>query len=147
MLRKTARLNFEWESDWQFYLNMSQPRQVGCIAGEDVKLAGKEAAKHDKEDAEANLVGQEAVNKRKRWAAVSGEEFDDGVERGEDVDDDPDVIQKVGTRRIGNSGKIILEIDPKKIVEQTTGTSDRLGLSARQTAMMLAAVVKVVICV
>ena len=38
--------------------------------------------------------------------------------------------------------KVQLEIDPTKIVEQTAGTSDRLGLSNRQTAMMLAGVVK-----
>ena len=84
MLRKTARLNFEWESDWQFYLNMSHPRQVGCVAGEDVKLAGKEATKQDKEDAEAILAEQEAAQKRKRGAPVTGEEFDDGVNKGED---------------------------------------------------------------
>ena len=37
--------------------------------------------------------------------------------------------------------KLILEIDPKKIVEQTTGTYDILGM-LRQTAMILATVVK-----
>ena len=35
-----------------------------------------------------------------------------------------------------------MEIDTKKIVEQTTGTADRLGMSSRQSAMMLATVVK-----
>ena len=35
----------------------------------------------------------------------------------------------------------MLEIDPQRIIEQTTGTSDRLGLSSRQTAMILASVV------
>ena len=38
--------------------------------------------------------------------------------------------------------KVQLEIDPTKIVEQTAGTFDRLGLSTRQTAMVLASVVK-----
>ena len=123
-------------------MNMCQPKQVGCIAGEDVKLAGKETDKKDKEGAEDNLAEQEASQKRKRGATVTGEEFDDGVEKEEELND-PDEIHGVGKkRRRGNSGKIILEIDPRKIVEQTTATSDRLGLSSRQTAMMLAAVVK-----
>ena len=39
MLKKTARLNDEWESDWQFYQNMCQPGQVGCMAGEDLTLS------------------------------------------------------------------------------------------------------------
>ena len=67
--------------------------------------------------------------------------FDDGVEKEEDVHN-RDEIQRVGKKRKGNSGKLILEINPRKIVEQTTATSDRLGLSSRKTAMMLAAVVK-----
>ena len=37
--------------------------------------------------------------------------------------------------------KIVLEIDPEKIVKQTADTSDRLGMSSRQTAMILANVV------
>ena len=35
-----------------------------------------------------------------------------------------------------------LEIDPKELITQTSATSDRLGLSARDTAMFLANVVK-----
>ena len=117
MLKKTARLKKEWESDWQFYMNMCQPKQVGCIAGEDVKLAGKETDKKDKEGAEDNLAEQEASQKRKRGATVTGEEFDDGVEKEEEDLNDPDEIHRVGKkRRRGNSGKIILEIDPRKIV-------------------------------
>ena len=99
MLKKTARLNKEWESDWQFYMNMCQPKQVGCIAGEDVKLAGKETTKQDKEDTEDNLADQEASQKRKRGATVTGVEFDDGVEEEEDLND-PDEIQR-GKRREG----------------------------------------------
>ena len=38
--------------------------------------------------------------------------------------------------------KLVLEIDSKTIVEQTTGTTVRLAMSARQTAMMLATVVR-----
>ena len=72
---------------------------------------------------------------------MTGVEFDDGVEEEENLND-PDEIQRGGKKRRGNSGNIILEIDPRKIVEQTTATSDRLGLSSRQTAMMLTAVVK-----
>ena len=40
LLQVSGRLNTVWEKDWQFYLNMCQARQVGCIAGKDVKLAG-----------------------------------------------------------------------------------------------------------
>ena len=111
MLKNTARLNKEWESDWQFYKNMCQPQQVGCIAGQDVKLAGKETTKGDKEDAEDNRIEQEASQKRKRWATVTGEQFDDGVEKENDGQEDPDEIQRVTKKRRENSGKIILEND------------------------------------
>ena len=54
---------------------------------------------------------------------MTGVEFDDGVEKEEDLNG-PDEIKRVGKkRRRGNSGKIILEIDPRKIVELTTATS------------------------
>ena len=45
-------------------------------------------------------------------------------------------------RKTIKKDKIILEIDPREIIEQTASTSDRLGLSVRQSSMMLAAVVK-----
>ena len=74
-------------------MNMCQPKQVGCIAGEDVKLAGKETDKQDKEDNEDNLAEQAASQKRKRGATVTGEEFDDGVEKEEDLND-PDEMER-----------------------------------------------------
>ena len=89
-------------------MSLCQPKQVGCIAGEDVKLAGKERTKEDKEDAEDNLVDQSS-QKRKRGATVTGVEFNDGVEE-EDNLNDPDEIQSGGKKTMrGNSGKIILE--------------------------------------
>ena len=38
--------------------------------------------------------------------------------------------------------KVILKIDPNELVRQTTSTTNGLGMSARQTAMTLASVVK-----
>ena len=45
-------------------------------------------------------------------------------------------------RRERRSPNLVLEIDSKTIVEQTSGTTHRLAMSARKTAMMLATVVK-----
>ena len=48
LLQSSQRLNKEWEEDWLFYLNMCKEKQVGCVAGRDIKLAGKEDGKMDK---------------------------------------------------------------------------------------------------
>ena len=138
-LKKTARLNEEWESDWQFYQNMCQPEQIGYMAGDDLKLAKKEALKQKKLDVAKALKA--ASLKRNIDNKVSGEEFDDGKERKE-VESDTEEIHEGKKTKKDKSEKIFLEIDPKKLVEQTTAASDRLGLSARQSSMMLAAVVK-----
>jgi hypothetical protein len=45
LLQGTYKLNKKWEDDWKFYLNMCQAKQVGCVAGKDLNLAGKEQQK------------------------------------------------------------------------------------------------------
>ena len=137
LLLGTSRLNTKWEEDWKFYINMKDDKQVGCLGVKDAKLAGKETGKQIRQDnKEANklaaAVYQEDVEKK-----TNGNEFDDGL----DTNDNPKDKDIVFKRRAQRS-KVVLEIDPNKIVEETTGASDRLGLSARQTAMMLASVVK-----
>ena len=77
--------------------------------------------------------------KRKREEVVKRDEYDDGAEAGDDDKDEDIVITQQKSKK---KRTIILEIDPNKIVAQTAITSDRLGLSARQTSMMLVAVVK-----
>ena len=47
LLSKISRLNKVWEDDWQFYLNMCKPKQVGCVVGRDHKPALKEGDKTD----------------------------------------------------------------------------------------------------
>jgi hypothetical protein len=64
---------------------------------------------------------------------VTGDEFDDGKDP-EHKDEDPEVIYKQAKKK----RKVILEIDPNEIVKQIASTTDRLGMSARQTAMTLA---------
>ena len=72
--------------------------------------------------------------------AVTGSEFDDGTVQNVDSEKDKDIVIK--QKKAKGKGKLLLQIDPKNIVEQTTGTSDRLGISSRQTAMLLSCVVK-----
>ena len=132
-------MNSEWEQDWQFYLNMCERSQPGCVlATRDKKLATKEEAKQDRERAETDRVLKASSNKRKIQEKVDGKEFDDGTANDDDDSADKDVVFHERRKR----PKLVLEIDPKKIVDQTTGTTDRLGMSNRQTAMMLATVVK-----
>ena len=145
LLQVSGRLNTVWEKDWQFYLNMCQARQVGCIAGKDVKLAGKENKKKARICAEETKKEKSGALKRKLEEVVTGDEYDDGNgsektafnQRG--TRQDPDMVFHQKIKR----EKVKLEIDPAKIVEQTTGTFDRLGLSARQSAMVLASLVKI----
>ena len=141
LLKNTSKLNKEWESDWLFYLNMCEATQVGRIAGVDIKLAGKENEKQSKEENKTKQKVKSDAHKRKMLEKVSGEDFDNGpVGKQSDELDDEVVFQP--KKKKSRTDKIFLEIDPKKIIAQTANTSDRLGLSARQTAMMLAAVVK-----
>ena len=97
-------------------------KQVGFIAGKDIKLAGKEGDKdtrlsnHDKRKTKSD------AQKRKLSAVVTGDEFDDGKDP-EDKDEDPEVIYKQAKKK----RKVILEIDPNEIVKQTASTTDRLG--------------------
>ena len=50
ILAGTQRLNKEWELDWQFYLNMCNKNQPGCIGGIDKRLATKEGEKQDRKE-------------------------------------------------------------------------------------------------
>ena len=50
LMQNTYRLNKEWEEDWKFYLNMCEVKQVGSVAGRDIKLAGKEVDKSVRKD-------------------------------------------------------------------------------------------------
>ena len=138
-LNSTSRLNGEWEQDWQFYLNMCDRSQPGSVLGtRDKKLATKEGAKQDRKKAGTDRALKSSSNKRKIEEKVDGKEFDDGATNDDDDSADKDIVFHERKKR----PKLVLEIDPKKIVEQTTGTTDRLGMSNRQTAMMLATVVK-----
>jgi hypothetical protein len=138
LIKGTHRLNKVWEEDWQFYLNMCQAKQVGCVAGRDVKLAIKEQDKEKRLVGEVTKKVKSDAQKRKIGEVVTGEDFDDGDQTTPSQDDDPDMVVTMKRKR----AKVQLEIDPTKIVEQTAGTFDRLGLSTRQTAMVLASVVK-----
>ena len=138
LIQGTYRLNKVWEEDWQFYLNMCQAKQVGCVAGRDVKLAIKEQDKEKRLVGEVTKKVKSDAQKRKIGEVVTGEDFDDGDQTTPSQDDDPDMVVTMKRKR----AKVQLEIDPTKIVEQTAGTFDRLGLSTRQTAMVLASVVK-----
>ena len=142
LIQGTYRLNKQWEEDWQFYLNMCQAKQVGCVAGRDVKLAVKEQEKEERHDADVTKKVKADAQKRKLDEVVTGEALDDEDESeqtaGQSQTDDPDIVVTLRKKR----AKVQLEIDPTKIVEQTSGTFDGLGLSARQSAMVLASVVK-----
>ena len=138
LLSKSSRLNKVWEDDWQFYLNMCEPKQVGCVGGRDHKLALKEGEKTVRMAKDEKKKVKEDVKKRKLSEVVTGAEYDDGADE-EEPNQDPDIVFN---NRIRKKAKIVLEIDPNDIVKQTTSTTDRLGLSNRQTAMMLASVVK-----
>lgn len=138
MMNSTYKLNKEWEQDWQFYLNMCEKNQPGCVSGRDVKLAIKESKKRDRTEGDIERAQKSNANKRKMEDKVSGDDFDDGTVNTDDSTD-KDIVFKKKKKR----AKLVLEIDSRTIVEQTTGTTDRLAMSARQTAMMLATVVKV----
>ena len=140
LLQSTYRLNKKWEDDWQFYLNMSEVNQVGCMSSKDVKLAGKEGVKQSKQENKKTRKTKAQSYKENISKAVTGSEFDDGTVQNVDSEKDKDIVIK--QKKAKGKGKLLLQIDPKKIVEQTTGTSDRLGISSRQTAMLLSCVVK-----
>ena len=133
MLQGTSRLNPMWEEDWQFYLNMCQTKQVGCVAGVDWKLSVKESNKVSRLCAEEARKNKEDQAKRKVVDIVSRGDQDDDSESEGDNRDDPDLIIKQKSKK----PKLKLEIDPSKIVEQTSSTFDRLGLSSRQSVWFL----------
>ena len=138
LLQASYRLNKKWEDDWKFYLNMKDDRQMGCLDGKDAKLASKENEKQKRiVTKKVSKVKADAYSE-KVSKVTTGAEYDDGLDS-TDNSKDESVVFKIGQKR---DKLVVLEIDPNKIVEQTAGTSDRLGLSNRQTAMMLAGVVK-----
>ena len=138
LLQASYRLNKKWEDDWKFYLNMKDDRQMGCLDGKDAKLASKENEKQKRiVTTKVSKVKADAY-REKVTKVTAGAEYDDGLDSTDNSKDDS-VVFKIGQKR---DKLVVLEIDPNKIVEQTAGTSDRLGLSNRQTAMMLAGVVK-----
>ena len=126
-------MNKFWEDD----LNMCEAKQVGFIAGKDIKLAGKEGDKETRLSNDAEKKKKSDAQKRKLSEMVAGDEFDDGKDP-EDKKEDPEVVFK----QVKKKRKVILEIDSNEIVKQTASTTDRLGMSARQTAMTLACAVK-----
>ena len=65
MLNSTYKLNKEWEQDWQFYLNMCEKNQPGCVSGRDVKLATKECRKLDRTEEGIKRAHKSNANKRK----------------------------------------------------------------------------------
>ena len=91
LLKNTAQLNKAWEEDWRFYPSMCEPKQVGRIAGADLKLAVKETVKETKKENEKKKEVKSGVEKRKREEVVKGDEFDDGAEAGDD-DKDEDIV-------------------------------------------------------
>ena len=129
MLKNTAKMNKEWENDWQFYLNMCKPSQVGYIAGGDNNLAKKEKVRQEKVSSEEKRISKSASEKRKMDEVVSGDQFDGSEESADDLDDEEIRLKE---RKPVKKEKIILEIDPREINEQTVSTSDRLCLSVRQ---------------
>jgi hypothetical protein len=138
LMQASYRLNKKWEEDWKFYLNMKDDRQMGCLDGKDAKLASKENEKQKRiVTKKVSKVKADAYSE-KETKVTTGAEYDDGLDSTDNSKDDS-VVFKIGQKR---DKLVVLEIDPNKIVEQTAGTSDRLGLSNRQTAMMLAGVVK-----
>ena len=107
-----------------------------------MKLAGKENDKQMEVNRVAEQKKKSDTQKRKLQHKVTGEEFEDeSLQEQHDIDEDDEVIYHQKKKK-ARTQKIILEIDPNKIVAQTADTTDRLGMSVRQTAMMLAAVVK-----
>ena len=118
---------------------MCERSQPGCVLRRrDKKLATKEGAKQARKKADTDRALKASSQKRKIQEKVDGQEFDDDTTINDDDSADKDVVFHERKKK----PKLVLEIDPKKIIEQTTGTTDRLGMSNRQTAMMLATVVK-----
>ena len=119
LLQSTYRLNKEWEEDWQFYLNMCKVKQVGCVAGRDIKLAGKEDGKTGRVTKEKMFKKKTKSKDKKCTETVTGAQFDDQGEldktpsKRKSDQDDPDIVcQKSRSKR----SKLILEIDPAKLV-------------------------------
>ena len=138
-LKATSKTNVEWEEDWKFYLNMCDNKQVGSMGVVDKKLAFKEERKKKREewyDAERKKSEEEKEKKKTVSFDVSRDASSE-----EDDNNDPDVDVPKSPKK--KKPKVMcLELDPKELVTQTCGTSDRLGLSSRDTAMILANVVK-----
>ena len=86
LLNGTNRLNTLWEDDWQFHQNMCQAKQVGCVAGRDVKLAVKESGKEKRLATEDTKKVKGKAQKRKREEVVTGEAF---------------VVSRPGRKRMG----------------------------------------------
>ena len=99
MLQGTSRLNPMWEEDWQFYLNMCQTKQVGCVAGVDLKLSVKESNKEARLCAEEARKNKEDQAKRKIEDIVSRGDQDDDSESEDDNRDDPDLIIKQKSKK------------------------------------------------
>ena len=134
-------MNKEWEDDWKFYQGMCKPNQVGVIAGVDTVLAGKEHTKYSKVEKQREQQIKSDSYKEKVKEKVTGENFEDeSFEKVfEDTSDESIYYQ---CRKKSRTDTLTLHIDPRKLVAETANTTDRLGLSNRQTSMVLAAVVK-----
>ena len=81
---------------------MCEPKQVGRIAGADLKLAVRETVKETKKENEKKKEVNSGVEKRKREEVVKGDEFDDGAEAG---DDDKYVDIEITQRKSKNKKK------------------------------------------
>ena len=76
LLQKAYRLNTKWEDDWQFYLNMLEVKQVGCVAGRDIKLAGLEGDKSERQAKQEEYQNKTKVNDSNYNKTVTGAQFD-----------------------------------------------------------------------
>ena len=101
-----------------------------------MNLAVKEADKESRRSKEEQRQVKSNAEKKKLKEVVTDTTCDNDEST---ESDDPSVECKIRKKK---ADKVTLLIDPKKIVYQAASTSDRLGMSARQTAMTLACVVK-----
>ena len=115
-------------------------RQKGSLAGVDLNLTKIEMKKRKREERMEELRKKSDADKMKTFEKDYNNETEN--KNGDNIEEeqlqDPDVNFNLPQKR----KKVVLEIDPKKIVQQTAGTTDRLGMSSRQTAMMLSNVIQ-----
>ena len=90
-------MNDQWEEDWKFYQNMKDERQIGSIAGKDIKLAEKEKRKYIRE--EKTEIFRRKHNDQMGSATMVSSDMDLGDdsicnENNNDLTSDPDLFYK-----------------------------------------------------